>query len=484
MGNLLEVRELCHSYGSHQVLKNLSFSLEEGEILGIIGENGAGKSTLVKCILGLIKPTAGEIVLKAVPSAIHQDLNIVDELDVSANFFLGREITNKFGFLDTETMAKRVQRGLARLGVELDPFALASSLSVSEKQMVEIARALDIDADILILDEPSALLNNEETSRLFSIMRKLKRAKTSMIYISHKLDEIKDICDKVAVLRDGELVDAQETSMVDTRQMAEMMVGRPLEDIYPGKSEPKEVSALSFSAPEMGAFTMRAGEILGVAGLADSGQNELCHALTGFSPIEGQKVVLFGEEVAIDSPQKARKLGINILTADRLSLGLWRDFSISENIALGAVERFASKGFLNKSEIEKETGRYIDEFHIRCRGTDSLISELSGGNQQKVSMGKVLADDPKIVILNEPTQGVDVGARQEIYSVISKLARDGLSILLVSSDMNELIGLGGRVLVMREGRIAGEVAGEEVNEKSIIHLAMGTEACPHIFLNQ
>lgn len=473
---VLSVANLSHSYGRHSVLKNLSFSLSKGEILGIIGENGAGKSTLVKCILGMLHPSSGEISLRTSAAAIHQELNLANDLPVYANFFLGREIYNAFGLLDLNEMMLRTTEALQLLCLSVSSFVETSSLSVSEKQLLEIARALDVNAGILILDEPSALLNSEETSRLFSIMRRLKERGTAMIYISHKLDEICEICDSVAILRDGELVGAGSASSLSPREMAEKMVGRSLADIYPPFFPPSNFEALSFSSPSFGSFSLHAGEILGVAGLADAGQIDLGETIAGFRPSDSASIMLNGHPTLISSPAEALRAGIGYLTPDRLAAGIWRDFSIAENIALGSLSAHCpKKGIVSFQKVNQTAQAYIQNFTIRCQSASDPASALSGGNQQKVAMAKVLSNHPSVVILNEPTQGVDVGARQEIYSCISKLAANGLAILIVSSDLPELLGLCQRVLVMREGRIAGELSKPNLSEKAIIRIATGTE---------
>lgn len=470
----MEIRGLRHSYGPNEVLKNLSLELGKGEILGLIGENGAGKSTLVKCVTGMIKPTAGTIVRAASVAAIHQELNIAGELPVFANFFLGRE-TTRAGFLSRRAMAERARNGLGALGIGIDPYAPASTLGASEKQMLEIARALDVDAGILILDEPTALLNADETNRLFAIMRSLRAKGTAMIYISHRLGEISQICDRVAVLRDGELRGVFPTSSFSPREMAESMVGRPLENIYPKMPEPETRTAFSFFSPSIGSFSVRAGEVLGIAGLAGSGQLELGEIAAGFrKPEKGTEIVVDGTPVSFHSPEMAASMGVGFLSPDRLASGIWRDFSIAENIALGSFGKVSSHGFASYAKIADEAERSIGEFSIRCRGASDAVSALSGGNQQKVSLAKTLQADPKAVFLNEPTQGVDVGARQEIYSCLASLAAKGVALMVISSDMTELLGLCRRILVMREGRIAGELSGARLRENEIIRLATGT----------
>lgn len=471
----LLIEGLGHSYGPNEVLRNLSLELGRGEILGLIGENGAGKSTLVKCIVGMLRPSAGTIRRSATVAAIHQELNIAGELPVFANFFLGREATTCGGFLARREMAERARRGLDAMGLEIDPYAPASSLAASEKQLLEIARALDVDAGILILDEPTALLNADETDRLFATMRSLKAKGTSMIYISHRLGEISRICDRVAVLRDGELRGVFETSAITQSEMAEAMVGRSLANIYPEMPEPEPRTAFAFSSPSIGSFSVLAGEVIGVAGLAGAGQLELGETAAGFRRAEpGAAISLDGRPATFASPEAAASSGVGFLSPDRLASGLWRDFTIAENIALGSFAKISSHGFASYGKIASEAERSVREFRIRCLGATDPISSLSGGNQQKVSIAKTLLAGPKVVFLNEPTQGVDVGARQEIYACIADLASRGVASIVVSSDMTELLGLCRRILVMREGRIAGELSGDRLGEREIIRLATGT----------
>ena len=472
---ILVIDSLCQSYGEHQVLKNLSLSLRRGEILGVIGENGAGKSTLVKCILGMLRPSSGRIDLRCSAAAIHQELNLAETLPVYANFFLGRELRNRFGLLDIPTMARRVTDGLRILGLEIDPFAETSSLSVSEKQMVEISRALDIDAELLILDEPSALLNTSETERLFAIMRKLKVAGKAMVYISHKLDEIREICDNVAILRDGELVGAGAASTLTPREMAERMVGRSLADIYPDIPPSSDEIALDFHSASLGDLAVRSGEVVGIAGLADSGQDALGETIAGFRRLHDGTLSVKGRPMHFRSPRDAVAAGVGFLTSDRNASGIWREFTISENIGLGALERFCKGGFIARDAVDDAAGHFAKDFNIRCQGVEDLVGTLSGGNAQKVAIAKVLAANPAVLVLNELTQGVDVGARQEIYALLGELAAKGMAVVLVSSDMTELLGLCRRIAVMREGRIVGEVTDNRLTEKDIIRLATGTD---------
>lgn len=470
---VLRIDSLCQSYGSHQVLKNLSLELRGGEILGVIGENGAGKSTLVKCILGIVSPSSGTIRLKRQATAIHQNLNLADDLPVWANFFLGREIRGRFGLLDIPTMKRRTREGLARLSADIDPSAETRGLSVSEKQMVEIARALDVNAEILILDEPSALLGAAETERLFGIMRSLKSAGRSMIYISHKLGEIKAVCDRVAVLRDGELAGAGRADELSEREMAGMMVGRPIEDTYPRVAPATGDAVFELESPSLGSLSVKAGEIVGIAGLAGSGQIELAETIAGFRRLRDGAMRIRGTEAAFGGPRDAQAAGVGFLSPDRDASGVWREFAVFENVALGALDAFRRNGLVSRQAARGAAAGFACDFKIRCEGVDDEVSTLSGGNAQKVAIAKVMANRPSVVVLCEPTQGVDVGARHDIYALLARMAGDGMAAVLVSSDMAELIGMCSRIAVMREGRIAGEVSGEDMTERGIIYLATG-----------
>lgn len=469
---VLIVADLTQAYGSHVVLKNLEFTLHKGEILGVIGENGAGKSTLVKCILGMVTPVSGSIALSCTAAAIHQELNLVNELPVYANFFLGREL--RIGpFLDSAKMIERTRYWLNELSVDVDPTAETGTLSVSEKQMIEIARALDINAGILILDEPSALLSNVETERLFKIMRKFKAAGTAMIYISHKLAEVHEICDNVAILRDGELVGTGAASEILPSEMAERMVGRSLADIYPVIPESNGALAVSFSSPEFGSFELHKGEILGIAGLADSGQVELGETIAGFRRMTSGSFYVNNRQVSFHSHADAQRAGISFLSPDRNAGGIWRDFTIAENIAFGALDRVRSCGLISNTMVNTVADDFKNDFKIRCESIEDAVSTLSGGNAQKVAMAKVLASKPSVLVLNEPTQGVDVGARQEIYTLLGEFAKSGVAVLLISSDMTELLGLCKKIAVMRAGMIVYTLSGDELNDSAIIHLATG-----------
>ena len=472
---LLAVEGLCKSYGANRVLDGVSLTVRPGRIVGLIGENGAGKSTLVKCILGLVPADAGRIGRRATVAAIHQELSLAGGLSVTANLFLGRERRTPLGVLDHRAMRREAAAVFARLAVAIDPGADVDSLSVAQMQWVEIARALSIDARLLILDEPTALLNRDESETLFAVLRGLRARGHAMIFISHKLDEVAALCDELVILRDGVVVSAGAERLAP-REMARRMVGRELAALYPPRCEPRAETALRLEGGFGGSFDLRAGEILGVAGLAGQGQAELGETLAGFRPLRSGQLTVQGLPVRFRSPRMARAAGIGYLAADRLRDGIWRDFTVAEHVGLGDLPRYTRHGHIRHAAMRREAERFIAAFRIRCRGPAAPVGELSGGNQQKVSMAKVLGAEPRVVIFNEPTQGVDVGARQEIYTFIAGLAARGVAVLLVSSDLQELIGLCRRVLVMRAGRLAGCIGEERLTEESLIYLATGVPA--------
>lgn len=469
---LLVVEGLCKSFGGNRVLDGVSLTVRPGRIVGLIGENGAGKSTLVKCILGLVPADAGRIDRRATVAAIHQELSLAGGLSVAANLFLGRERRTPLGALDHRAMRREAAAVFERLAVEIDPGAEVDSLSVAQMQWVEIARALSIDARLLILDEPTALLNRGESEKLFGILRELKARGHALIFISHKLDEVAALCDELVVLRDGGVVSAGAERLAP-REMARRMVGRELAALYPPRCAPRAETALRLEGGFGGSFDLRTGEILGVAGLAGQGQAELGETLAGFRPLRTGQLTVQGHPVRFRAPRMARAAGIGYLAADRLRDGIWRDFTVAEHVGLGDLPRYTRHGHLRHAAMRSAAERFIDAFRIRCRGPAAPVGELSGGNQQKVAMAKVLGAEPRVVIFNEPTQGVDVGARQEIYTFIAGLAEQGVAVLLVSSDLQELIGLCRRVLVMRAGRLAGCVEGDPLTEESLIYRATG-----------
>ncbi|MBO5791788.1 MAG: sugar ABC transporter ATP-binding protein [Lentisphaeria bacterium] len=477
---VLDVRELECAYGTVKVLSGISFQLEPGTILGIAGENGAGKSTLVKCICGLLKPAAGQIQRQVPAAAIHQEFNLAPDLTVAENIFLGRE-PECGSMLKKKFMAEKTEQLLDSLGVSITPETLVSALTVAEKQMVEIAKAVGSDSGILIMDEPTTVLTQTETEKLFSLVRALTAQGKAVIYISHKLDEVLSLCSRIMVLRDGAMAGMYNASELTPRLLAEKMVGRELSRIFPDKLPPPagvpklEVEHLCARGVNDISFSLHAGEILGVAGLNGAGRSELAETLFGLRKITAGTVRINGKEIRLRSVRDALKNKIAFLTEDRQGSGLLLDFPIDLNMTLAALPEYKKAGFLDFKKIARKALQYIKSFNLKCASPAQAVRHLSGGNQQKAAIAKCLDTAPEIFIFDEPTRGVDVGARREIYDFVHSLAGKGAACLLISSDLEEVLGLCRRIMVIRNGSCAGIVSGEELTEQHIIRKAAGVE---------
>ncbi|MGE4565439.1 MAG: sugar ABC transporter ATP-binding protein, partial [Victivallaceae bacterium] len=487
----LDVNKQDKSYATVQVLFDLNFSVAPGEILGLIGENGAGKSTLIKCLSGQEPIRRGEIrldgetvsfpnraaAIAAGVTTVPQEFNLVDTLTVAENLFLGRE-KRRMGLLDRRAMRERTREVLAELHSELDPDRLVATLSVADKQLLEIAKALESSCRLLILDEPTTVLNADETAILFGLLRKLAKQRISILFVSHKLHEIKELCDTVAVMRDGHLVAAGPIADYTAEIMARQMVGRDLKQKFPpkrriGQEAPVLLEVDKLSLPgklEDISFRLRSGEILGVAGLAGSGRSELLETLYGLRRRSAGRVKLVGQETDFRTARQALDAGVMLLPEDRQGAGVLLDSSVTVNIA--ALKKGA---LIDPAQEKLEAEEFIRKFSIRPPFPDAIVRRLSGGNQQKVAIARNLVLSPVLFLLDEPTRGVDVGARSDLYDWISHLAGGGIGCILVSSDLEELIGMCDRVLVLRSGRLAGEVAGEQVNEEEIMYYATGVK---------
>ncbi len=477
----LKIAGLTKSYGIVKVLNGVTLNLKAGEIAGIIGENGAGKSTLVKCILNLVD-YQGIIERNGHITAIHQEFNLVKDLTVAENIFLGCEPLHGGVMLNQSEMRRRTRQEFERLGVNINPNALISDLSLSERQMVEVAKAMAAKSNVLIMDEPTTLLNRAETEVLFKIMRDYAAAGNSILFISHKLAEVKEICDTVAVLRDGELVSTDAAENLTPLEMAKRMVGRNITTMFPDKLPDKNTDCvlkaehLSSGKKVVDAsFELHKGEILGIAGLAGSGRSELAEAICAFRKISTGKLFLYGKPCRFRTPAQALKAGISYLTEDRQESGILRDFTISENISLASWRNYVKWNGINFKNIAAAAKQYIADFRIKCTGANALLSSLSGGNQQKVALAKGLDSHPKIFIFDEPTRGVDIAARRDIYEFIHQQAANGVACLMICSDLEELLGMCSKVMVMREGATAGFVGGEQLNEEEIMYLATGVK---------
>ncbi len=480
---VLKVENLTKCYDAETALDHVSLTLEAGRILGLIGENGAGKSTFTKCLTGVVRPTSGTISIDPAVSIgwIPQEFNLVPDLTVTENIFLGRE-KSRFGLLDRAAMRREAERRFRKLNVEIDPDALVSELPPSGKQMVEFAKALDESHRLLLMDEPTTILNAEETRRLFAIMREFKAAGGSIIYISHKLAEVREICDEIAVLRDGVLVSVSPASELDPAEMARRMVGRELSRMFPEPlTNPPGEPALEVEHLKSGrvvrdvSFTLRRGEILGVAGLAGAGRTEMAEAIMALRRVDGGTIRVDGRPVKFRCPSEAVAAGLSYLPEDRQGSGILPGFSIGENITLVSLARYCRFGLLRPALIREAAERYGREFRIKPNRPEALLSELSGGNQQKVAMARGLDTRPRIFIFDEPTRGVDIAARRDIYEFIRKCADGGVACLLISSDMEEILGMCRTVMVMREGRVAGFRSGEKLTQEELMYLAIGVD---------
>lgn len=480
---------VAKEFSGVRVLDDVSFDLRSGEIFGIIGENGAGKSTLMKILSGIYTATEGEIHLdgelvdirspleaKALGiTMIPQEFNLVGTLRVYENIFLGSE-PRRGALLDKRRMRRQSKEYLERLDVRISPDAMIDHLSVAQKQMVELAKALVHESRILIMDEPTTMLTDHEVDVLFDLVRSLKDHGVTVVFISHKLKEVRRITDRVLILRDGKLITVSETGELTEHEMAERMVGRELSQMYPEKRAPEDgtvfaVEGLSAEdAIEDVSFTVKHGEILGFAGLVGAGRTELAETIIGIRKATAGRILIDGTEVSIPSPRRAVDLGIGYISEDRLGKGIVLGFDIPANITLISLGRYAQP-FIDSRKTWAAANEYIDTFDIRAASLSYELRYLSGGNQQKVYLAKWMDTDPKILILDEPTRGVDVNAKAELYRFIRSLADQGISCVMISSEMEEIIGMCTRVYVMAGGRITGELEGDSITEQQIMYHA-------------
>lgn len=489
----IEMRGIDKSFGSNQVLKQAGFTLESGEVHALMGENGAGKSTLMKILTGVYTKDAGTVLVdgtevnyknpqeaeKAGIVFIYQELNVMFDLTVEENLFMGKEIHGKFGICDKKAMQKKAQVALNTLGVNISPKTVMSELSVGQQQMVEICKALMADAKVIIMDEPTAALTQSETVALFKVIESLRKKGVSMVYISHRMEEIFELCDRITVLRDGSYIGVKNIPETNMNEIVKMMIGREIGERYPSRDvkigkEVLKVKGLTRKGTFHDvSFSVRAGEVLGVSGLMGAGRTEIMQAIFGNLSYESGTIEIDGKEVKISNPRQAMEHGIGFITEDRKTEGLMLDKSIRENISLCNLGRI-SKFFVVSKEAEKDmVGEAIKELHIKCFGPFHECNNLSGGNQQKVVLAKWILTNPKILILDEPTRGVDIGAKKEIYSIINKLAAQGVAIIMVSSELPEVLGMSDNIMVVREGEVRGIISYEEANQERVMTLATG-----------
>lgn len=493
MSLAVDFRSISKSFGLVEVLHGVSFSLPPGRVTGLLGENGAGKSTLVKILSGYEQASAGDFTIDGVAHRfansraaeaqgvvlIHQEFNLAEHLSIAQNIFLGHELM-KGGFLDDRRMNAAALVAMQQVGLHADPETKVRELIVAEKQLVEIAKAVSRNARLLVMDEPTATLTPTETERLFALIAQLKAQGVSIIYISHKLDEVERVTDEVVVMRDGCFVARAPTASTTRQQMANLMVGRDVSDMYPVKEIPPpappllQVSGLTVPGwAQDVSFEVRPGEILGFAGLVGAGRTELFEGLLGLRPRSAGKIEIAGKIVDLRSPRQGVRHGFAYLSEDRKGKGLHVNFGLRENLTLLTLERYAHPLLDAKAE-RRALGEKVNEFGIRTGDLDNRAASLSGGNQQKLALAKFLHADPKIIVLDEPTRGVDVGAKRDIYFLIQRLAREGRGVVVISSELVELIGLCHRVVVMRAGRVQTTLAAEQLTEEELIAHATGT----------
>jgi ribose transport system ATP-binding protein len=487
---ILSLRDIRKSYGSIEVLHGIDLDIYPGEVVALLGENGAGKSTLSNVISGTVQPSTGEMkwlgatYAPATPrdsmdvgvGMIHQELKLLPQLSIAENVFVGRYLM-KAGRIDRKAMEDRAQSGLKRLGLNIPPSRLVEGLSTANQQLIEIAKALTLNARLLILDEPTAALGGEETQLLFRQIEQLKADGVAIIYISHRLEEIRQIADRIVVMRDGSKVQEFDTGNVPVRTIVEAMVGRSLDRMFPAIPVPADevtLEVVGLTSPENTfrniSFAVKRGEVFGIAGLMGAGRTELVRALTGADPIKSGKVKLRGRDITPRSPIDAIRNGIVLVPEDRKLQGIVLNHSIAANIGYANLSELASGGWITARKLNAFADGFIKKFGVKGHGGQNA-GELSGGNQQKVVLAKWLARRPQVVVLDEPTRGIDVGARSSIYELIMDLAHNGVTVVVVSSDLEEVLGVSNRIMVMAQGNQAGILDRKDANDVSVMELA-------------
>lgn len=490
--NILEFQGINKSFVGVKVLQDISFGIKKGEVHALLGENGAGKSTLMKILSGAYSKDSGQITWegKAVDikntvdserlgiAIIYQELNLIPELTVAENIYLNRQ-PRKYGLISWEKLYKDAKNAIKQINVELNPKAVVSSLSVAQQQMVEIAKAISLNSKLLIMDEPTSTLTDAETKKLFEVIKNLKEKGITIIYISHRMEEIFSICDSFTVMRDGVYIAGGNIKDVDTDKIIEYMVGRSLSQIFPQRNN--KIGNVVLEAEHIAndaevkdvSFSLKKGEILGFAGLVGAGRTETLKAVFGADKRARGSVKINGKKVSIRSPQMAIRQGIGFLPEDRKKEGLVTELPVLDNIVMAKMENSMTKGFFSMSKAVNICRHYIESLLIKTPSEKQKAKFLSGGNQQKVVLAKWLNCNPDIIVLDEPTRGIDVNAKMEIYHIIVDLAKQGKSIVLISSEMQEIIGLCDRVYVMYEGRVTGVLDKEKLTQQQIMHYATG-----------
>jgi inositol transport system ATP-binding protein len=489
---LLEARHISKSFPGVVALDDVSLRVEPATVHALIGENGAGKSTLMKIIAGIIAPDRGELNLRGHPlqlgsprqalergiAMIHQELNLMPSLSVAENIWIGREPVNRLGIISHRELHRRTRALLEHLQIDIDPQAEVRRLSIAQRQLIEIARALSYESALLIMDEPTSALTERDAEHLFAIIRGLKARGNGVLYITHRLDELFEIADQVTVLRDGRYIGADRPANLTREALIRMMVGRELARIYPHESPPREKTLLSARSLTLRphfedvSFDLHAGEILGVAGLVGAGRSKLAEALFGVSPTAAGQIRIDGAEVAVDSPRTAVSCGMAFVTEDRKETGCFLMLDVLDNLEVAVLRRdFVRLGFVRQRPILQACTDMSRQLRVKTPNLNEPIGNLSGGNQQKVLLGRWLLTQPRILILDEPTRGIDVAAKAEIHQLIVQLAAQGTAILMISSELPEILGMSHRVMVMHEGRVTGILEREMADQEKIMALA-------------
>jgi len=490
--NILKVENICKTFPGTKALKNVSFELAEGEVHAIIGENGAGKSTLMNILSGVLQADKGgkiffydkEVKFNFPREAqekgigfVHQELSLCSHVSVAENIFMGRAPKNKFGNINFKKLYQKTTEILSLFDSDIKASEIVKNLNVSERQIVEIAKALSLNCKILILDEPTSSLTNIESEKLFKIIRSIKKKNIGILYISHRLEEIFKVCDRVTILRDGIRIDSLDVEKTSSEILIENMVGREISNFYPEKSKFAEQVIMSVSKfNKKGVFNdinfnLKKGEILGFAGLTGAGRTEVARAICGIDIFDDGEVFIEGKKLKINNYNSAIELGLGYITEDRKNEGLFLKMSVRKNISAASLQK-VTKNMLIKKDIECiNSNKLIKKLNIKISNIEQKIKSLSGGNQQKVLFAKWLNIDPKIIIMDEPTRGIDVGAKAEMHRMIRELAESGIGVIIISSELPEIIGMCDRVIVMHEGKITGEVSNNDITEKNIMTLA-------------
>jgi len=489
---ILEMKHVTKTFPGVKALDDVHLNVYQGQVMALLGENGAGKSTLMKILSGVYAKSEGTIRYKGQDvemkgpkdaqdlgiAIIHQELNLIEDMSIGENIFLGREPKKFLNVMDWQSLMQQSENLLESLNIKVDPRKSVKNFSIGKKQMFEIAKALSLDAELIIMDEPTDALTDQETESLFEVIRALKAEGKSIVYISHRLKEIFEICDDVTILRDGQFIAEKSVSEINENMLIELMVGRKLEEQYPYLNSNSgdvvlKVHELKNAYVRDISFELKKGEILGVAGLMGAGRTELAKTLFGHYKLESGTVELDGQAVVIKNEKQAIDTGITYVSEDRKKDGLVLGMSVKENMSMSALKRISKSGIINQSMEKKMAGDFVDHLSIKTPSFNQKIKFLSGGNQQKVSISKSLMTDPKVLILDEPTRGVDVGAKKEIYDLMNEFKEEGMAILMISSEIPELLGMCDRIMVMHEGTVSGIIHRSSANQEGIMRLAVG-----------